>query len=151
MFPQLLKGIIERSLSVVGFEIRRSSFRSYLIGVLQQVRNVGLSPNTVVDVGAAYGKFTLECQTVFPDSKYLLIEPLREYRRFLTVIVETARNTDYIAAAATGKKGEIAINVHPDLVGSSLYLEGEDSGVNGVPQQNTLRTTGVSPWVSTRD
>ena len=38
---------------------------------------------------------------------------------------------EYIIAAASSTPGNIVINVHPDLVGSSAYKEEEDSNVNG--------------------
>ena len=44
-------------------------------------------------------------------------------------------NAAYVIAAATKSAGTALINVHPDLVGSSLYLENEDSDVNGVQRK----------------
>ena len=41
---------------------------------------------------------------------------------------------EYTLAAATSKPGVTTMNVHPDLVGSSLYLENETSNVNGLPR-----------------
>jgi FkbM family methyltransferase len=102
------------------------------MGVLQQAKNLGLSPKTIIDVGAAYGKFTLRCKSAFPDARYVLVEPIGEYAPFLEQIVKTLPATEYIAAAAASRNGEITINVHRDLIGSSLYLEDEDSDVNGV-------------------
>lgn len=76
MFPSLLKTVILKSLNALGFKVHRSSSRSSsgssLTGVLRQAKNVGLSPNTVIDVGAAYGEFILQCQAVFPGAKYIL-------------------------------------------------------------------------------
>ncbi len=134
MFSSLLKTVILKLLNALGFEVHRKSSRSSLIEVLGQAKNIGLSPNTVIDVGAAYGEFTLKCETVFPDAKYILIEPLEEFKPFLNVVIETISNGEYIPVAATAKRGKITINIHPDLVGSSIYLESEDSSVNGVPR-----------------
>ena len=114
--------------------MHRRSSRSSLTGVLWQAKSVGLLPNTVIDVGAGYGEFTSKCQTVFPDAKYILIEPLEEFKPFLNVVIETISNGEYIPAAAAAKRGRITINAHPDLVGSSIYLESEDPNVNGVPR-----------------
>ena len=108
--------------------------RSFL-DALQHAKKLGLLPATVIDVGAAYGTFTLECCNVFPKSRYLLIEPLQEYERYLHKVVGTIPKAEYILSAAAAKGGEVEINVHPDLVGSSIYLEGEDSHVNGVPRK----------------
>lgn len=134
MLPQLLKPIIRKLLNAFGFEVHRRGSRSSLMGVLQSCKNVGLSPETVIDVGAAYGSFDLQCYKVFPDTKYILVEPLEEYKPFLEVVTRSIPNAEFILAAAAAEPGETTINVHPDLVGSSLYLEDEDSNINGVPR-----------------
>jgi FkbM family methyltransferase len=139
MAPKILKNGIKKSLSLVGFEVHRkganSIIRSSVSGVLRQVKKHGFSPATVIDVGAAFGSFAMQCHAIFPDSRYLLIEPLVEYQRHLEAVIQTAiPNADVVCAAADSESGEVTINVHPDLVGSSLYLEKEDFNVNGVPR-----------------
>ena len=101
---------------------------------LSNLHCLGLLPATVLDVGAAYGTFTLKCHNIFPKSRYLLIEPLQEYKSYLEEVIKAVPKAEYILSAATAKRGDVNINVHPDLVGSSTYLEREDSDVNGVPR-----------------
>jgi len=102
---------------------------------LQQVKKQGFSPATVIDVGAAFGFFATQCHAVFPDPRYMLVEPLVEYKPHLEAVIQTQiPNAEYISAAADAESGEVTINVHPDLVGSSLYLEKEDFNVNGIPR-----------------
>lgn len=134
MFSQPFKTLILKTLNRLGLELKKKDSRRSLIGALQQVKQAGLSPKTVIDVGAAYGTFDLECYEVFPNAKYLLIEPLEEYKPFLELVTRTIPNAEVILAAAAPESGEMMINVHPDLVGSSLYLENEESNVNGVPR-----------------
>ena len=52
----------------------------------------------------------------------------------LEKVTKTIPNVEYILAAAASEPKEVTINIHPDLVGSLLYLEAEDSNVNGVPR-----------------
>jgi len=134
MLPQLLKSVLRKSLNVLGFEVHRSSWRDSSLGVLQQCKNLGLLFETVIDVGAAYGQFSLQCYNIFPDAKYILVEPLEEYKPSLEKVSQSIPNAEFFLAAAAAEPGEIMINVHPDLVGSSIYLEDEDSNVNGVPR-----------------
>jgi FkbM family methyltransferase len=63
-----------------------------------------------------------------------MIEPLAEYAESLEQLVRDLPGTRFVAAAAAATDGIITINVHGDLVGSSLYLEQENSSVNGVPR-----------------
>jgi len=62
------------------------------------------------------------------------MEPLEEYAPFLEAVAASLPATEYVRAAAASRQGEITINVHRDLVGSSVYVEQEDSSVNGVPR-----------------
>lgn len=132
-----LKAIIRQALKRTGFEIRRIQpdnekfrCRSTMRGCLQKSVENGLSPSTVIDIGAAYG--TPPLYEAFPHAKHLLIEPLAEYTPALQKIATTFADVTYIIAAAGESKGKTTLNVHPDLVGSSIYKEGESSNVNGV-------------------
>jgi FkbM family methyltransferase len=96
---------------------------------------MGFKPATVVDVGAAYGSFASQCVTVFPKARFLLLEPLVEYQPFLKELTASMPMAQCIMAAATAHQGEIVLNVHPDLVGSSLFREVENNtDVNGLPR-----------------
>lgn len=63
----------------------------------------------------------------------MLVEPLQEYEPVLQQITRRYQ-ADYILAAAGASPGTITLNVHPDLAGSSIFTEAEDSDVNGVPR-----------------
>lgn len=129
----------------MGFEIRRSrrhpsadreAERSSLEGVLQQVKNTGFVPMTVIDVGAAMGSFTTACHKFFPHAQYLLIEPLKEYVPALSKVVQTIPTAAYDLRAASATDSPVVLHVHDDLVGSSLYRETEEgTGVNGQPRE----------------
>lgn len=116
------------------FRSRRRGRRTRLDGVLGQIREQGFLPQTVIDVGAAYGDFAVNCCEHFPAARYVVIEALQEYSQALKELASGQPNMLFVSAAAAAADGEITINVHDDLVGSSLYLEQEDSSVNGVPR-----------------
>ena len=134
-FINSIKIIIRVFLQRAGFETishAKVVDRQTLRGSLEHSRDMGFSPGTVIDVGAANG--TLELYETFPDSRHVLIDPLEENSSCLEKIVKGLPNAEYVNAAVTKQKGSVTINVHPDLHGSSLYLECEDSDVNGVPR-----------------
>ena len=151
MIPNVLKAGVKRTLGLVGVEVRRKnpggppapatggSPRCSLLGVLRQARAQGFVPATVIDVGAAFGWFANECHGVFPEAEYLLVEPLEEYGPHLDAFVGAhPSKVELVKAAAAARPGELTIHVHPDLMGSSLYLEEEVANVNGVPR--TVKT-----------
>jgi FkbM family methyltransferase len=107
--------------------------RQSLRGAIQHARRLGVRPRSIIDVGAAYG--TPELYEVFADARHVLVEPLDNYRPYLDAVVARYPHTEYVIAAATSRPGPVTIHVHADLVGSSMYLEPEDSpGLNDVPR-----------------
>jgi FkbM family methyltransferase len=126
--------------------------RSGLDGLLRQAHAMGFTPTTVVDVGAAYGSFARQCFSVFPKARFLLLEPLVEYQPLLNTLIDAMPAAQCIMAAASAHQGEVVFNVHPDLVGSSLFREVEkDTRVNGVTRtvqaitiDNLVKETGVT-------
>ncbi len=137
LFDSIYGELSNISRMVLGLEANRGSFfarRSFVEGLIH-ARRLGLLPATVIDVGAAHGAFALKCHRIFPKARYILIEPLQEYKTYLERVTKTIPMSEYIVSAATARQGEVTIHVHPDLVGSSLYLENEDSDVNGVPRR----------------
>ncbi len=142
MGPGPLKSAIRAMLRLFNLDIYRldsakaiSLSRSGIEGLLRQAQSMGFKPATVVDVGAAYGSFASQCVPVFPKARFLLLEPLVEYQPFLKELIESMPTAQCIMAAATAHQGEMVLNVHPDLVGSSLFREVEkDTDVNGLPR-----------------
>jgi len=130
----LPKRLVQLGLAPFGLQIRRKTGRSSnsMLAALEHISGLGFRPGTVIDVGAARG--TVPLYSVFPSSRHILLEPLEEYRPSLDELTRKLPNAEWIVAAAAPKSGSVTINVHPDLDGSSLYLEDEDSDVNGVPR-----------------
>ena len=115
-----------------GYEMRRAEAcdsGAFLSAALRRLIRNGLRPATVVDVGVATG--TKELYAAFPGARHILVEPLEEFQQDLEAIVAGLENAEYVMAVATSSPGLATINVHADLHGSSVLMEGED-GVNGV-------------------
>lgn len=141
MVGRVVKQIINSALRPLGVEVRRisgqpaSPDQRQVLDLLQHIQQIGFAPRSVIDVGAAYGAFTRDCARVFPAAQYVLIEPLVEYRVSLEHTLQAVGQGTLIQAAATCEgDGTMEFHVHRDLVGSSLYVEQEDTDVNGVPR-----------------
>jgi FkbM family methyltransferase len=96
-------------------------------------RGAGFTPKTIIDVGAARGCWSAEVSSIWPDTRYILIDPLEENHQELKCVCRKLKNADYRIAAITDHSGTITMNVHPDLDGSTIFLEREDN-INGVPR-----------------
>ena len=99
--------------------------RGSLLGSLRTAARVGFSPATILDVGAARGEWSLQAARLWPNAKFLLIDPLAENKAFLQRVVSQMRHGAFQLAAAGRDVGSTNIHVHPDLDGSSLYGERE--------------------------
>jgi FkbM family methyltransferase len=151
----MMKRFFQRLFRQFGLEVHRRSGkarrhlgpnRDSLEGVLRQISEAGCDPATVIDVGAAMGMFTRTCHSVFPKASYLLVEPLQEYLPSLTQVAKDIPRTRFELAVATTGGGSTMLNVHPDLLGSSLYQETEEgSDVNGTPRQ--VHVIKLDQWV----
>lgn len=127
--------VVNAGLGRFGLELRRRSgtrHRQSLRGALEHLKERGFEPATSIDVGVATGTF--ELYSTFPTARHLLIEPLEEYSEHLEQIVARYPGASYEIAAASQQAGEVVIHVHPDLFGSSIYLECDDPEVNGIPR-----------------
>jgi len=76
---------------------------------------------TVVDIGAAAGKWTRRSLRHFPKARHLLIEPLREREADLAALRAAYPNVEFALAAAGETLGEITLNVAGDLDSSGVY------------------------------
>ncbi len=106
--------------------------RNDLDEVMDHIKNSGFKPNTIIDVGVAYGTSGLYGK--FNNVDYFLIEPLKEYEESCVNLTKKYGG-QYIIAAASNSSDIVTINVHPDLSGSSIYKESEGSHVDGTPRK----------------
>jgi FkbM family methyltransferase len=129
-----LKKAVLSLIRLLGYELRARNARDTLPGALRHAWAAGFAPATVIDIGAGRGDFSLACHRVFPGARYLLVEPLDEFVPAIEEALRFMPNSRHVKAAAAAEAGDAVINVLPDLFGSSLYLEDEDTDVNGAPR-----------------
>jgi len=128
---QLLKRVPRKLAAVAGFELVKRDE-----GGLRRLAAAGVRPRSVLDVGAALGDWSRACAGVFPEARYVLVEPLAEFRPSLDALAFG----EVVAAAVAAESGERTLHVHPDLVGSSLLREREGEHVDGMPRQVPVTT-----------
>jgi len=125
------KLMVKRIFRIFGLEIIRKRKGLTMETFLAFIRNLGFFPETVIDVGVAFGTFPL--YETFPDAFMLLVEPIQEWEQALKSICRKYKG-DFIIAAAGNRPGKSVINVHEDLTCSSVLKEIEGSSVDGSPR-----------------
>jgi FkbM family methyltransferase len=125
----LMTRVTRKLATMTGYELTRRDGAA-----LSRLAGAGVSPCTTIDVGAAFGDWTRSCAAVFPEAQYVLVEPLQEFRPALDATADAVTGI-VIPAAAASAPGQGTLNVHRDLVGSSLLREREGPEVDGNPRQ----------------
>lgn len=99
-------------------------------GALNYVKQMGINPKTVIDVGAAVGTF--ELNQAFPEAKHVLIEPIQENEPYLSDLCRQIKDAEYLIAAAGRESKTVQLQVYSDLTFSCIYSgpEARSSSLN---------------------
>lgn len=130
----IIEKILRKIINSLGYDIcpitlEPRKARTSLAEAYAHLSGLGFQPKTVVDVGVASG--TQELYQAFPDSFFVLIEPLKAFEPQLLSILERYKGL-YVLAAAGAKTGQALFHAHPNhLEGSSLYKESIDPEADG--------------------
>jgi FkbM family methyltransferase len=98
---------------------------------LERIRELGVAPRTIFDVGFATG--TEGLYGVFPDVRYVLVEPLAESAPFMDRVIREYPGSIAVQAAAGRAPGEAEFVVDPSLSGSSFLLKRKFGEIRTVP------------------
>jgi FkbM family methyltransferase len=133
----------EVTFKAIGYEIKRKNvqdiflIRQSLDEALAQLRNVGYNPDLIIDVGAADG--TPPLQSVFPESQFFWIEPLKEFEPALKKLQQKLKG-EYLITAVGSSEGNFVLNVHNDLHGSTMLNEIDGKDSDGTQRQIPVTT-----------
>lgn len=103
---------------------------------LRVLKRYGFVPNTVFDIGVAYGTFPL--YQAFPKAFYHLVDPARESERYMSRLAR--RLSCQIHAVALGDRdGEIDLEVRQDIQESTVLMEVGDRRIRRVERVSLRR------------
>ena len=131
--PSIIWRTANRLLSSFGCELRPlkpEGPQFAMDAVLARAAARGVKIGTVVDLGAAAGRWTRRALRHFPEARFLMVDPLEERRAPLEQMKAANPNADYILAAAGAARGEARFTVGADLDGSGIY---DGPGSRAVP------------------
>ena len=96
---------------------------------MRRLSNLYYTPSFVVDVGSSTGIWSLSVSKIFPDARYILIDPLLSTypSNELEACVSRIRNCEVVEAAISDRTGTAEFTVSTDLYGSSLLYIGSSA------------------------
>jgi FkbM family methyltransferase len=96
--------------------------------LLDRAQKRGGDLGTVIDIGAATGRWTRKALSRFPKARFLLVEALEERKVQLDALRLQHPTIEFVIAAAGNRIGVETLRVSPDLDGSGIY-KGTNTGV----------------------
>ena len=95
------------------------------VPVYQVMRRLKINhyrPDFVVDVGASHGIWSHTASQLFPESKFILIDPLinRYEQAARNYYLKNIPIAKFLELAVSNESGQLSFQVSPDLYGSSL-------------------------------
>jgi FkbM family methyltransferase len=81
---------------------------------LRRAKARGFHPGGVIDVGASNGQWTRECQGVFPEAHYLLIDPLDANKSALAAMAKDDGRVCVWQGAIGAVPGNLVLHCHGD-------------------------------------
>lgn len=101
-----------------------------------RLAKLGYRPDFIFDVGASSGIWSATMHGLFPEARFLLVEPLPDL--YPGWCRDLFPGFEWIEAAASNTDGETQFNVSQDLYGSSLLLPADDRAYT--PRHVKVRT-----------
>lgn len=142
--------VVERVAHHRGYELKmRDAPPRGFDSFLEYVRDQGLSPRTVFDVGV--GRGTPWLYSAFPDAHHVLIEPQREFEPCLRKICEDYDAEYHLVGAAASEGQSTMHRRESDLTGSSFRLDTAEEAARHGPMQMTDVALPVRPLDSFAD
>ncbi len=115
-----MKQLVKSLLSRFGYTIHKKRSADFLVGFQPTFLAKICQPQTVIDVGVGYG--TVALYKAFPGAKFILVEPLIEYK---SAIEKVMKNYDYVvyykAVSDTSGRQEFIVDTK-DFETSSLEV-----------------------------
>lgn len=126
-----LMGAIQELGRFAGVEIRRSaSALGVMEPLLLRMKNMGFKPQLILDIGANTAEWSRLALRIFPEARFILVEPQAELEPHLAAFCESSAGSAYRLAGAGRESGEMELIVWPDFARSSLLFKpGDDVAV----------------------
>lgn len=135
----MLKEFVEKKLNPglrrFGGAVVPAHKETSLPAVMARLRKKGIKVETVIDIGASYGKWAEVVMEYYPQAKYLLIEAQEVHLQKLVEFKKKQANVDFVLAAAGNRVGQIFFDATDPYGGraSDTPIEGEDKNIVRVP------------------
>lgn len=129
--------LAQKCLGIFGFAIVRITpkddkkiiNRSTMRGAIRALAERNYRINTIIDIGASDGRWTLDAMEFFPKSQYLLVEAQSVHQDHLMGLKNSHANVDFVLAAAGDHAGKIYFDEGDPFGGQASHTPFENNNV----------------------
>lgn len=108
---------------------------------ITKLKQLGFQPKTIVDIGAYHGEWTKEMQIIFPNSSFLMVEPMSEKADLLKEIATQSNGKIWFEQALLAAQADQEVVFHQSETASSILSEHKE---NDDFEKVTKKTTTLS-------
>lgn len=94
---------------------------------ISKLKVLGFDPKMTVDIGAYKGEWTKEMQVIFPNSNFLMIEPMSEKATLLENIAHQSKGKIYFEQALLAAQADQEVIFHQSETASSILSEHKEN------------------------
>ncbi len=112
----MIKKVLKKGFSALGYTLQKKSSTASALpkqgpltmqGAINRCCKRGLNVNTVIDVGASDGRWSVDCMKYLPTANYFLVEAQAGHTEGLNRFKDDHPKGDYVLAAAGNSEGKI--------------------------------------------
>jgi FkbM family methyltransferase len=152
-----LRNSILKAIEAAGFTVARvkppaTSHRPVgdLRSFLEDIKARGFAPKQVIDVGANKGDWSRVAHKVWPNAKFILIEPQVEMKPYLDLFTAQAGGR-WVQAGAADASGELALTIAPDPVSSTFVLTESEAREAGLVDRRLVPVITLDSLLAEKD
>ena len=116
IFRRLIPNSVQEKLDVPDM------FRS-----ISKLKELGFNPSSIVDVGAYHGEWTKEMQEIFPNSLFLMVEPMSEKAALLEQMANDSNGKIRFEQALLAAQADQEVVFHQSETASSVLAEHKEN------------------------
>lgn len=117
---QIVGKYLNKALGRLGYRLTSYSELS-LTSALERISSRSIMVNTVIDIGASDGRWSVAASEYFPDAAYFLIDANTIHEPSLRELTQNTPNIDFVIAAASDTVGEIYFDAREPFGGIASH------------------------------
>jgi FkbM family methyltransferase len=134
MIKKAISRLLRKAIQNLGYEKKFAFVAMSTTLAMKRIAARGIKIDTVIDVGASNGSWSLEARKCWPDAHYHLVEANVQHQAALQAVCSATPRFSYVLAAASDEPGTIYFDGSDSFGGLAMKDASPDRpGVKGVP------------------